>query len=241
MTKTEFLATLSTELNKRNVPDAADIIGEYEQHFAFKLADGFSEKDICAKLEDPAVLAGQFAAGTDTAGHASHRAMAVIGLCFSDFFGGMFFALLMAWGILMAAFSIACGGLSICLLGGLNPFSLIPPMPYWCGAVFGVSFAALSVLIATGTVYFVVFLRQLLRSFGRFQHNALAKASGKAVLPELPIAAQLSARAGRRMRSVALLSLALFAACFVLGMIASMLSAEAFSFWHAWGWFGYIA
>ena len=46
MTKTEFLTQLGSELQKRNVPDAADVLEEYEQHFAFKLADGYSEEEI---------------------------------------------------------------------------------------------------------------------------------------------------------------------------------------------------
>ena len=39
MTKHEFMARLASELHKRNVADAADVIEEYEQHFAFNLAN----------------------------------------------------------------------------------------------------------------------------------------------------------------------------------------------------------
>ena len=46
MTKHEFMARLASELRKRNVADAADVPQEYEQHFAFKLADGYSEEEI---------------------------------------------------------------------------------------------------------------------------------------------------------------------------------------------------
>lgn len=94
-------------------------------------------------------------------------------------------------------------------------------------------------LSVTGCIYFAAFLRQLMRSYGRFHHNALAAASGRPTLPSLSIQPQFSPRLRRRLRSVALVSLAAFAACFVLCMAASMLSAGAFEFWHAWGWFGY--
>ena len=40
---------------------------------------------------------------------------------------------------------------------------------------------------------------------------------------------------------MALVSLAVFAACFVLGAVISMVSAGSIEFWHAWGWFGYGA
>ena len=53
MTKNEFMTRLASELRKRNVADAADIAEEYEQHFAFKLADGYSEEEIAAKLGSP--------------------------------------------------------------------------------------------------------------------------------------------------------------------------------------------
>ena len=42
ITRNEFLSKLSDELKKNNIADAADIVSEYEQHFAFKMADGFS-------------------------------------------------------------------------------------------------------------------------------------------------------------------------------------------------------
>lgn len=57
MTKNEFMARLTSELQKRNVADAADVVEEYEQHFAFKLADGYAEEEIAARLGDPAALA----------------------------------------------------------------------------------------------------------------------------------------------------------------------------------------
>ena len=40
MTKNEFITLLHEALRKQNTADAAEIEAEYEQHFAFKLADG---------------------------------------------------------------------------------------------------------------------------------------------------------------------------------------------------------
>lgn len=56
MKKNEFMTKLADELKKRGVVDADDVAAEYEQHFAFKLADGYSEEEIAAKLGDPAAL-----------------------------------------------------------------------------------------------------------------------------------------------------------------------------------------
>lgn len=55
MTKNEFMTRLMNELHRRNVADAAEVAEEYEQHFAFKLADGYSEEEIAAKLGAPVV------------------------------------------------------------------------------------------------------------------------------------------------------------------------------------------
>lgn len=127
--------------------------------------------------------------------------------------------------------------LAVCLLGGWNIAGLIPAMPYWCSAILALSFAALTVLLVVGCVYYAAFLRQLVRSFGRFQHNALASASGEAALPALAINPQFSAKTRRRLRAAALISLALFAAYFVLSYVVCALSAGSLQFWHAWGWF----
>ena len=248
MTRNEFLARLADELSKNRVADAADIICEYEQHFAFKMADGFSEEEIAAKLGDPIVHASQFESSTATfttpsrtAPGSGRKIATVIGLCFVDLFAGAFFALLMAWEIIMVAFSLACAVIAVCLFGKFNTYSLIPPMPYWCGAIIGLSLAALSVLAAVGSIYFVAFVRQLMRSYGRFHRNAMAACSGKAVLPPLAIHPQLTPRTNRRLRSIALAALAVFAAFFVLGMIVAVISSGALEFWHAWGWFGYTS
>lgn len=57
MIKSEFVQKLTAALNRSHVADAADIIEAYEQHFVFKLADGYSEEEIAAKLGDPDEIA----------------------------------------------------------------------------------------------------------------------------------------------------------------------------------------
>lgn len=184
------------------------------------------------------MLASQFETSAGISQNGGLRVLTVIGLFFTDLFYGLFYMLLCAWGVVMAVFSLACASLSVCLFGGLNIHSLIPPAPYFCGAVFALSFAALAVLAFSGTVFYAAFLRGLMRSFGRFQHNVMASASGKAVLPPLSVAPRLAPKVNRRLRKTALISLSVFAACFILGMIISMLCAGDIQFWHAWGWFG---
>jgi uncharacterized membrane protein len=62
MTKNDFLSTLTAELKRRDMADTQEIVSEYEQHIAFKMADGYSEEEIVAKLGDPFLIAAQFEA-----------------------------------------------------------------------------------------------------------------------------------------------------------------------------------
>ena len=159
------------------------------------------------------------------------------GLCFACLFAGLFFVLLAGFGLVIAAAALSFAAAAVCLFGGIDAFGLIPAMPYWCGAVLALALAAAAVLAAVGCIYYAAFLRQLVCSFSRFRHNALASASGEAALPALGINPQFSARAKRRLRSAALVSLALFGACFVLSYAVCALSAGSLQFWHVWGWF----
>lgn len=236
MTKDEYLARLERELRRLHVADAADILAEYEQHFAFKLADGYTEEEIAARLGAPAALAAQFS-GTPTPASGAGRILTAVALGLADLFAVCFFALLLAWAAVLAAFALCCATAAVCLLTGLNIHGLIPPTPYWCGAVFSVALLALAVLSAVGCVYYSAFVRQLLRAYARFCRNARAAASGGPTLPALSMQPQLPAIPRRRLRAAALVALAVFAASFVLGLLVSMLSAGTLEFWHAWGWF----
>ena len=72
MTRNEFVTQRTAELHKRNVA-AADVVEEYQQHFSFKLADGYSEEEIAARLGDPVALAAQL--GEAEAGEQRHSAV----------------------------------------------------------------------------------------------------------------------------------------------------------------------
>lgn len=227
------MTQLENELRKRKVADAAGIIDEYGQHFAFKMADGYSEEEIAARLGDPTALAARFGETGTAAKKTAGKPLVVVGLGLAAIAAILFFILLTAWGVVMAAASVSSAALAVCLIGGINVAGVIPQLPYWRGAILGLSFAPPSVLIAVGCVYYWAFVR----SFGRFRHNALASAMGDAMLSPLGIDPQFSAKTKRRLRSVTLVSLALSAAYFVLGFIACAMLAGGVQFWHIWGWF----
>lgn len=242
MKKSEFIAKLADELKKRNVADSADVIEEYEQHFDFKLADGYSEEEIAAKLGEPAALAAQFDdADAPEQGSRKSAALTWLWLVWADFFFGVGAVLLLAFGIVLCACVLSFGLTGVCLVGDLSrlPFVSLPPMPYWCSAILGLSLIALSVLFAIGCIWFFAFVRQIFRFYGRFHKNTLSQCRGGAVLPALPLAPKFAPKTMRRLRSVTLVALAVFAVCFVLGYAVCCLSAGSFEFWHVWGWFSH--
>ena len=240
MTRLEFLEKLAAELKRKNVADAADVIEDYRWHFIFKLADGYSEEEVSAKLGDPEEIAAQYEAEPHRGGSVK-KVPTAIGLGVADFFFGVLCILLYAWEIVMGALVIAFGAAAVALLTGIreSPIVYIPQMPYHCAVILSIAFAALTVLSLVGTVYFFGFIRQLMRAFGRFHKNTLASASGRAVLPSLPVYPQFSAKVKRRLKKLAMTALAVFAVCFIIGFIVSAISAGSIQFWHTWRWFDY--
>ncbi len=236
MTKTEFLTRFTSVLEKNRIPDKEEILDEYEQHFTCKLADGYSEEEIAARLGDPEQLALQYVTEPASLSEQS-GAMIELALGVTDVIVGVFFLLLAACGVVILAAAVVFFAVGVCMLVGASPYSLIPAMPYGCAAILGISLAALGVLTAVGAICYGALLRQLARSYGRFHRNAVADAKGGPVLPPLPVHVRLEPRANRRLRRLALIALLTFAVCFVLGLVVCSLSAGSLEFWHAWGWF----
>jgi len=237
MTKSEFLTQLRYELKKNNISDAEDILDEYEQHFAFKLADGYSEEEIAAKLGTPTELASQFISNTEQRKHGGRKIITVIGMVFVDIFVGAFFLILYAFAAAIGAFTVAAAVIGICLLIGSNINNLIPGMPYLCSLIYAVTMLALALLSGVGCLYFITFTKQLMLSYRRFHFNVIASSAGKAILPSLPAYPQMSVKYKRRMRKVALFSLTVFSVGFISGYIISAILAGSLEFWHVWGWF----
>ena len=129
MTKNEYISALGRELKRLGVADAGDVVEEYEQHFAFKSADGCFEEETAARLGDTAVLAAQFAGA---GGKESSGALTKLGLGVLWVFAALFFVLLAAWAVVMAAFTLACAACAVCLLTGIGVGGLIPDMPLIC-------------------------------------------------------------------------------------------------------------
>ena len=238
MNQTEFLNTLSARLHKLNVADAEEILEEYEAHFAFKLADGYGEEEVAARLGDPENLARQFAADTGAAApKQGGGALLKLGLGCADVFVCLFFVLLWAWVLVLAVFAVTLAAVGVCLGLGLSGFGLIPSMPVGCALIFMLTFLAGAVLAAVGTVYCGLYTRQLMRCWFRWQKNTLAAAAGTAVYPPLSASPRLAPKYRRRLRKTALGALTVFAVSFLAAYTVCAIAAGDLQFWHVWNWF----
>ncbi len=234
MTKIEYLQRLNAELSKNKIPDAEDIIGEYEQHFAFKLADGFSEEEIAAKWGTPEVIAAQFALEMSQANTArGGKTFIIIGLWFAAIIEAMIYVLFFAWGVVLFAASLASAATGAALIGRFNIAGLIPYMPYVSALIFGICFLSFAVFLAAGAYYYLANIKQMIKVTIRWHKNMI---SGN-MLPSLPVNPQFSAKTKRKLRTVLSWSVAVFGATFVLGIVVAQIHSGALEFWHAWSWF----
>ena len=53
MTKNEYLEELRKELKNNNISEIDDIIADYNEHFTFKMEEGFTEEEIVKKTFFP--------------------------------------------------------------------------------------------------------------------------------------------------------------------------------------------
>lgn len=236
MTKQDYLNELKAELDKNAVVEAEDIVSEFEQHFLFKLADGFTEEEIASKLGAPAQIAAQYAL---IPGEKKHRGgkkvLLVIWLTFIGIFEAMLYAAFFSFIVALLCGSLVPAALGAELIAGINFMNILPPMPYGGAAVFGVSLIALAVMLLLFAIYCFAYLRQMVRASRRWRKNLL---SGEA-LPLLPMSPQFSPKARRALRGTLLWSVLVFAITFTAGGAILIIYTNSLGFWHALGWFGY--
>lgn len=235
MTKKEYLEQLKQELNQLNIGDANEIITEYEQHFAFKLADGYSEEEIAAKLGTPAAIAAQFDTGETKpkSGGRGKKIFLTIWLTLLGMLEAALDLVFAAFGIGVFGAAVVFGAAGVCLVGRLNIANLIPDMPYSGAILLGVCLIALAVLFFVLAVYCFAFLKQIVKASIRWRKTVLSKTT----LPLLPTSPQFQPKTRRALRNVLLLSLAVFGILFVIGYVVLALQAGSPEFWHVYGWF----
>jgi uncharacterized membrane protein len=237
MDRKAFISELEKNLKVQGVSDIEGIIEEYEDHFRFKMADGYSEEEIAARLGNPKEVAAQYLpAATAIRRSGGSKAVIAIGLVFADIFAVMLFVLFFAWVAVLGAVAVACATLGVALIANFNVVSLIPVMPYLGAAIMGIAFLALAILSGLGTFYCWRYAAWLTSTYYRWHKRCLSSDPGKHLAVEIP-GSQLSPRTRRILRRLTGIAVLVFGAAFILGYIIMALQAGAIEFWHAWSWF----
>jgi uncharacterized membrane protein len=236
-----FLDALGDALCAAGVADADEITAEYAEHFARKAADGFTEEETAARLGDPKVIAAQFDVWTPARPRAAW-AVRMAGLVCADIGVGAGFALLFVWCVACGLGAVACGlgavacgaaGLILLLRPLLPALPLMPDIPAPGGTAVGVSLLALGCVFAVLTVCGCAFAVNTTRAYRRWHRNTRRGTR----YPPVSIHPLLRAPLRRHLRTLATVSLAVFAAALTLGYAALALAARSFEFWHVWRWF----
>lgn len=238
MTKQDYLNELKTQLNQKAVVDAEEILSEYEQHFLFKLTDGFSEEEISQKLGSPEQIAIQYAGLTSTEEkRRTKKPFLVLWLTVIGVFEVMLYGAFLFFSVALVCASLVPFILGFELIAGMNVMNILPPMPYGGAVVFGIMLLSAGVILVIAAIFCFAYLRQMVRASLRWRKSLLRDEP----LPPLPMNPQFSAKGRRIMRGMFLWAVLIFGCTFVLGYSILAIYTHSLSFWHALGWFGYPA
>ncbi|MDR3050393.1 MAG: DUF1700 domain-containing protein [Oscillospiraceae bacterium] len=232
MNKQAYLNALQDALDRHHVPDAQDILAEYEQHFAFKLADGYTEEEVAARLARPQDIAAQYAPGHPREPRRGMGALRATLWVATGLFS-LVWLTCYAFAIALFAAAAAAAVISFCLLTGLGLYGLIPGMPYAGAVPLALCLLCLAALLTVAALWFFAATTQNVRVNARWRRNALAESP----LPPLPWYPPFAPEARRALRGLALLAAMGFCITFVIGYIVLALHAGALEFWHVWRWF----
>jgi len=245
MNKNEYLVKLDNALKSAGVQDRSDIIEEYTEHFDLKIADGYSEEEISARLAAPDELAQQFcdigvnSSELSKSGGIASKIATHVGVIFLDIIVAPIYLMLLTFVLTLAVASLAFFITGIFTALGIQSISgsgiaLIPYMPLICRLLISIAILALGVLSAAGTEYCRMYVMQIGRKYLRWHKNLFSKKVS--VSPPLPLNPWISPKKRRIMRSMVLISLIVFAVSFILGLVSMMISARSVEPWHVWGW-----
>ncbi len=238
MTKQEYIDTLIKALKTNKITGIDEIVSEYEDHFAFKIDDGYSEEEVAAKLEKPEIIAAQFVyddgASSKTGKRRGGSIFSEIGVCLLDIVMIMLGIVLYSFVIVLgvAAIGLLATGIYIIIGGGIAALPL--PMMSAVGRILmGISVLGLAVLAASSTIYYTLFVNQLVRAYCHWHKNVM---TGR-ISPALSITPKLSGKRKRRLRMTTRVALLIFIIAFITAFILMSISAGSLGFWHIWHWF----
>ncbi len=237
MDQKTFLDALEQRLVSMNVRAVDEIIEDYQDHFRGKLADGYTEAEIAARLGDPLDLAAQYEAQPgNPAGRDHTRLWKFCGLVLLDILAGLMLLTFWIWIIALGLITVGLLVLAVAVAANAGISAVIPFIPTAGALLLALSLAALSVLAGFGTLYSCKLSVSATRSYRRFHQRVLTR-KGQPKPPSRSAAPVSSPRFRRITRRIIGITSFIFGISFMAGFAVLALSAKSWEFWHVWGWF----
>ena len=172
------------------------------------------------------------------------RNFAIVGLVLLNIVVTPIIAVLFAWIVALAVFSLSnvvlgtamTTGLGMGFLEGMNIH--IPEMPFICALFIGISFFALAVPAGVITEYCRLYFTQMLRKYFRWHRNIFnMDDEDESILPPLPLKPWVTSKKHAVMRTMALVSSVVFVVALVAALASMIIASRSVEPWHVWGWF----
>ena len=205
---------------------------QYEEHFYYKLEEGYSEEEISKKLSSPieivkeylrpAKSVNKYEKGTKIFG----VTMLTIPVIFIYFF-------MLASVVALGAFSVVSAVTGFCLITTLNIANLIPSIPYFPSLVLGIACFGLATLSATGTIYLALYVKQWTKVYVRWCKNIVLSYA----YPSISKHPKMSKKFSNKLKLISIIGLIVFIGAFIIGYFIMCIMAQNFEPWHVWNWF----
>lgn len=235
MNKKEFLDTLKKELKNNNILDEDelnDILMQYEEHFYYKLEEGYSEEEIANKLSSPKDIAKEYVRPVKQV-NKYEKSTKVFGLTMLSIPVSLIYVLMLASVVVLGAFSIVSLVTGFCLATHLNIAILIPSIPYFPSLILGIACFGLATISVIGTIYLALYVGCWAKVYVRWCKNV----ANNYAYPPISKHPRISKKLSSKLKLISIIGLVIFVGAFTLGYIVMCLMANSFEPWHVWNWF----
>lgn len=234
MNKEKFLSELKRELNEKGVHGVDEILTEYEEHFSYKLEEGWTEEEIAKKLSSPSEIAAEYSENGESGKSAvKGQGLNVFGVTMMSIPAAAIYCLMAACVAVLAGLSLCALALGFCLIFNINVAGFMPAFPTYLPMLFlGIACLSMCVLSAIGAIYAFLYVGQWRRCYVRWCGNLCG-----GVKPSISKHPKISKKANGVMKLIVMISLIVFVAAFAIGYIVACAYAGSFEPWYVWNWF----
>lgn len=231
MNKNEFMSSLSKELKEKNISDIDEILFDFEEHFNFKLEEGYSEEEISKKLGDPKKIVLEY--DNSEAPKKSNKVLLGTTLGVASVGFSLLYLFIFSSVLILGAFALAAFTLGFCFITTVNIGGIIPNMPYFPSFMLGLACFAVSILAAVGTIYLFLYVKH----WGKLYINWCKNTYNQNKMLSSTLHPKITKKFSTKLKLVAIISLIIFLVTFFIAYASMCGITKSFEPWHVWKWF----